>query len=177
MMDALQKMQVAEDVAVFRRHDAVGAVEISLKAQELLPGDVILLEAGQRVPADVRIIECTDGALVENSALTGESVAEPRSMLPAPGGQPLIESKNVMFSGTVVIQGRLLCVVFGTADQTMLGQIASKIRSARPRSSLEIQIEHFVHIIAVVAICVGVFSLIANCLSPRKRSAAAILEN
>jgi len=76
-----------------------------------------------------------------------------------------------------VTQGKLLCVVYGTGDHTLLGQIASKIRTARPRSSLEIQIEHFVHIIAFVAILVGILSLISNWLSPRKRTAAAILEN
>merc|ERR1719487_2721855 len=95
----------------------------------------------------------------------------------APDSQPQIESKNIMFSGTAVTQGKLLCVVYGTGDHTLLGQIASKIRTARPRSSLEIQIEHFVHIIAFVAIVVGLLSLISNWLSPRKRTAAAILEN
>merc|ERR1719171_3147827 len=71
----------------------------------------------------------------------------------------------------------MICVVFGTGDNTLIGQIAAKIRGARTRSSLEIQIEHFVHIIAFVAITVGLFSLIANCLSPAKRSVAQILEN
>merc|ERR1719161_953546 len=76
-----------------------------------------------------------------------------------------------------MIQGRMVGVVFGTGDQTLLGQIASKIRTSRTRSSLEIQIEHFVHIIAFVAITVGLFSLIANCASPRKRGISEILEN
>merc|ERR1719386_573378 len=68
-------------------------------------------------------------------------------------------------------------MVYGIGDNTMLGQIACKIMTARPRSSLEIQIEHFVHIIAVVAIIVGLLSLISNWMSPRKRTAAEILEN
>merc|ERR1719482_2568080 len=178
MMDALQKMQVAENVTVYRRNANVfGSSELSLGAEELLPGDVLLLEAGQRVPADIRILDCTDGALVENSAITGESVAEPRSSSPSPESQPLIESRNVAFSGTVMIQGRILGLVFSTGDHTLLGQIAAKIKTSRTRSSLEIQIEHFVHIIAFVAISVGVFSLVANIISPRKRTMASILEN
>merc|ERR1719197_72104 len=90
---------------------------------------------------------------------------------------PLIESKNVAFCGTVVIQGRIMGVVYGIGDNTLLGQIAAKIKTSRTRSSLEIQIEHFVHIIAFVAISVGLFSLFANCVSPRKRTMASILEN
>jgi magnesium-transporting ATPase (P-type) len=178
MMDALQKMQAAENVTVYRRNAHVfGSSELSLGAEELLPGDVVLLEAGQRVPADIRILDCTDGALVENSALTGESVAEPRCSTAAPESQPLIESRNILFSGTSVVQGRILGLVFSTGDHTLLGQIAAKIKTSRTRSSLEIQIEHFVHIIAFVAISVGVFSLVANVLSPRKRTMSSILEN
>merc|ERR1719265_962107 len=177
MMDALQKMQVAQNVTVFRRKAGEGCCELSLPAEELLPGDVILLEAGQHVPADVRILDCTDGALVENSALTGESIAEPRCTSISPATQPLIESRNILFSGTSVVQGRILGLVFSTGDHTLLGQIAAKIKTSRTRSSLEIQIEHFVHIIAFVAISVGLFSLVANILSPRKRTMASILEN
>merc|ERR1719487_2153519 len=95
----------------------------------------------------------------------------------APDSQPQIEAKNVMFAGTAVVQGRILGLVYSTGDHTLLGQIAAKIKTSRPRSSLEIQIEHFVHIIAFVAIVVGLLSLISNWMSPRKRTAAAILEN
>ena len=56
------------------------------------------------------------------------------------------------------------------------GEIAAKIRTSRTRSSLEIQIEHFVHIIAYVAVGVGCLSLVANIMSPRKRSLAEVLE-
>jgi magnesium-transporting ATPase (P-type) len=179
MMSALQKMQAASDVTVFRppADGGRGSVEVSVSTENLVPGDVLMLEAGQRVPADVRVLACTDGSLVDNSALTGESVAEPRTPNVAPTGQPLAEARNIAFCGTNVLQGRMLCVVFGIGDSTFLGQIAAKIRTSRTRSSLEIQIEHFVHIVAIVAIGVGLLSLVANWLSPRKRGAAEILEN
>lgn len=129
------------------------------------------------MPADVRIVDCTDGSLVDNSALTGESVAEPRSSGSASASTSLMEARNIAYCGTVVLQGRMLCVVSATGDRTFLGQIATKIRTTRTRSSLEIQIEHFIHIIAFVAIAVGMLSLVANVLSPRKRCLAEILEN
>jgi sodium/potassium-transporting ATPase subunit alpha len=175
-MEALQKMQTSERLEVRRLREGL-PVEVAINAEELVPGDVLVLEAGQKVPADVRVIECSNGTLVENSALTGESVAEARCSEQCPEHLPIMEARNIAFCGTSVVQGRMLCVVFGTGDNTFLGQIAAKIRGARTRSSLEIQIEHFVHIIAFVAIAVGVFSLVANCLSPQRRTLAQILEN
>lgn len=176
MMNSLQKMQVAETICTYRFQQGK-TVEVSIGAEELLPGDVVVLEAGQKVPADVRILFCSDGSLVDNSALTGESVAEPRNYTMAPANQPLMEAKNVAFCGTSVLQGRMVCVVFATGDDTFLGQIAAKIRTSRPVSSLEIQIKHFVHLIAFVALAVGALSLLANYLSPRKEGIADILEN
>eukprot|EP00927_Polykrikos_kofoidii_P038538 TRINITY_DN32939_c0_g1_i1.p1 TRINITY_DN32939_c0_g1~~TRINITY_DN32939_c0_g1_i1.p1 ORF type:complete len:1201 (-),score=170.91 TRINITY_DN32939_c0_g1_i1:57-3485(-) len=173
MMSSLMGMQSAERVATLRR--VVG--EVSLLAEELLPGDVICMKAGQQVPADLRVLVCTDCALVDNSALTGESLAEPRASQCAPPTQSLVESSNILFAGTAVVQGSLVCVVVATGDHTLLGQIAAKIRTARPRSSLEIQIEHFVHIIALVAISVGCLSLAASYMSLHKRSSIEILRN
>eukprot|EP00933_Yihiella_yeosuensis_P013313 TRINITY_DN1239_c0_g2_i1.p1 TRINITY_DN1239_c0_g2~~TRINITY_DN1239_c0_g2_i1.p1 ORF type:complete len:1286 (-),score=254.32 TRINITY_DN1239_c0_g2_i1:136-3567(-) len=177
MMDSLQQMQGSEDVTTYRR-----GRELTVPSVDLMPGDVVLLEAGHRVPADIRIVDATDMALVEQSAITGESVAEVRrretirSSTPE-SAPPIIEATNIMWSGTSVVQGRLLGVVFGTGDLTLLGQIASNVRSARPRSSLEIQIEHFVHVIAVVSTCVGVLSLVANLMSPQRLTLEQVFLN
>eukprot|EP00929_Paragymnodinium_shiwhaense_P063315 TRINITY_DN31639_c0_g2_i1.p1 TRINITY_DN31639_c0_g2~~TRINITY_DN31639_c0_g2_i1.p1 ORF type:complete len:1205 (-),score=289.21 TRINITY_DN31639_c0_g2_i1:262-3876(-) len=172
-MDSLMSMQTVEEVTIFRQREG----RIRVLPEEILPGDVLVLEAGQRVPADVRILDCTDGALVDNAAITGEAVPEPRTEALAPEGSMLLESKNIAFSGTSVVQGRLLCVVYGTGDQTLLGTIAAKIRGTRPRSSLEVQIEHFVHIIAMIAIFVGLLSLSASYLAPGSRRSIDILRN
>eukprot|EP00928_Gymnodinium_smaydae_P056052 TRINITY_DN3948_c2_g1_i4.p1 TRINITY_DN3948_c2_g1~~TRINITY_DN3948_c2_g1_i4.p1 ORF type:complete len:1236 (-),score=224.65 TRINITY_DN3948_c2_g1_i4:82-3789(-) len=176
MMTALQSMQADEQIRVRRRSDDI-CVEKLVDTCDLVPGDVLVLEAGEKVPADVRVLECSDPTLVDNSALTGESVAEPRSTEKSPEELALAEARNLAFCGTSIVQGRMLCVVVGTGDHTFLGEIASKIRSSRTRSSLEIQIEHFVHLIAFVAVAVGVLSLVANFMSPTHRSVAEILEN
>lgn len=176
MMEALQSMQNKSKVLCYRMVGGI-CTPSPVLAEQLVPGDVVQLEAGQKVPADIRIIACSDGMLVDNSALTGESVAEPRTSETAPMGLALMEARNVAFSGTTVVQGRLMGVVFGTGDATMLGQIAAKIRTSHTRSSLEIQIEHFVHIITYVAVAVGCLSLVANMFSPHKRNMAEVLEN
>merc|ERR1719261_1571463 len=87
------------------------------------------------------------------------------------------EAHNLAFFGTSVLKGNATCVVHATGDDTFLGKIAKGITSARTKSTLEMQIEHFVHIIAVVAICVGLLSLAANLLSPVMRSPPDILQN
>lgn len=176
LMTALQGMQAAATVLVYRRRDGRG-IQASVQPEELVPGDVIHLEAGDKVPADVRIISCSEGTFVDNSALTGESAAEARTMAEEFAGKSLLEARNVMFSGTVITQGRVIGVVVSIGDSTVLGQIATTIRTSRTRSSLEVQIEHFVHLIAVVAIGVGCLSLVANLLSPYKRNTAEVLEN
>merc|ERR1719375_2240698 len=83
----------------------------------------------------------------------------------------------MMFLGTTLVKGRVFAVVIYTGDSTALGNIAQSINKSRARSSLELQIEHFVHLIAAVAMAVGVLSCLANIFSPQKRSWAHILEN
>lgn len=177
MMNSLQQLQSAEHVDVHRDGQCG-----KIAPEQLLPGDVVCLEAGLRVPADIRILSMTDTVLVDNSALTGESVAEPRrkeAMATEDGKQApiLLESNNVLFSGTSVVEGKLAGVVFATGDSTLLGKIAKGVQHARPRSSLEVQIEHFVHMIAMTATCTGLLSLVANLLSPQKLSMEKVLLN
>ncbi|CAK9094177.1 Tubulin-specific chaperone D (Beta-tubulin cofactor D) (Tubulin-folding cofactor D) [Durusdinium trenchii] len=152
-------------------------VDLELDPVNLVPGDIIFLQAGDRIPADVRILHCTDGTEVDNSALTGESMPEPRHNKTEPVTCPPPEARNLAFFGTTVLKGNATCLIHATGDATFLGKIAQGIKSSRVKSTLEIQIEHFVHIIAVVAICVGLLSLLANLLSPVKRGPAEILQN
>merc|ERR1711862_626465 len=100
-------------------------------------------------------------AWVDNAALTGESMPEPRELAPADENSAPSHAKNLAFYGTTVVKGNSTCVVFFIGDSTFLGKIAASIKSARSKSTLEIQIEHFVHVIAVVAIIIGLASLIS----------------
>lgn len=175
-MEAMQKLQAASKVPTVRM-DHGRRVDLELDPLNLVPGDIIFVQAGDRIPADVRILHCTDGTEVDNSALTGESMPEPRHNKTEPVTCPPPEARNLAFFGTTVLKGNATCVVHATGDATFLGKIAQGIKSSRVKSTLEIQIEHFVHIIAVVAICVGLLSLLANLLSPVKRGPAEILQN
>merc|ERR1719426_766536 len=176
-MEAMQKMSAAAKVTVIRRGKNGERIQTDKDAADLVPGDVITLEAGMKVPADVRIVYCTDGMEVDNSALTGESMPEPRVPKPEKGSCAPAEARNLAFFGTSIMKGNCTAVVHATGANTFLGKIAQGIKSSRIKSTLEIQIEHFVHIIAVVAIVVGLLSLISNLCSPVKRGPSDILEN
>eukprot|EP00405_Crypthecodinium_cohnii_P016646 CAMPEP_0206444002 /NCGR_PEP_ID=MMETSP0324_2-20121206/14679_1 /ASSEMBLY_ACC=CAM_ASM_000836 /TAXON_ID=2866 /ORGANISM="Crypthecodinium cohnii, Strain Seligo" /LENGTH=1080 /DNA_ID=CAMNT_0053911995 /DNA_START=203 /DNA_END=3445 /DNA_ORIENTATION=+ len=158
-MEAMQKMQGDKPVPTVRRDSAGNRMSVQLSSEDLVPGDVVFLEAGDRIPADVRVLYCTDGMEVDNSALTGESMPEPRHSHTEKPSQPPTEARNLAFFGTTVLKGNATCVVHATGDNTFLGKIAQSIKTSYVKSTLEIQIEHFVHFIAGIAVIVGILSL------------------
>jgi sodium/potassium-transporting ATPase subunit alpha len=95
--------------------------ERKVPSREVVPGDVMLLSEGDRIPADARLIE---GAMlkVNNAPLTGESEASLRNALPAPG--ELLDSPNIVFAGTSIISGSGKALVFATGMGTEFGRIA-----------------------------------------------------
>ncbi len=171
---------VAAVATTTKSHTVFGS-EQDLDAENLVLGDVIFLNAGDKLPADVRIIYCSDGREVDNSALTGENVPVPRKSLAEEEGSPPMEAHNLGSFGTSVLKGSASCVVTFTGDDTFLGKINQGIKQAsgsmRQVSTLEIQIDDFVHKIAFVAIIVGGLSLVADLCSSMERSYADILQN
>ncbi len=122
-------------------------------ARELVPGDVMFLDEGDRVPADARLIE---GRLqIDTSALTGESVPVTRE-----AGEPetdvVLEARDLVFSGTSCTGGRARALVYATGMQTELGRISAlSERVDREESPLEQQVRRVAKLIALVAVVVG----------------------
>ena len=106
---------------------------VTVKSEDLVPGDVISLEAGDAVPADSRIIECAS-LKVEEAALTGESVPVNKKVDTLSLGDqkdvPLGDRKNMLYNGTAVVYGRGKAVVVGTGMDTEMGKIATAITEA-----------------------------------------------
>lgn len=92
-----------------------------IPAREIVPGDLIFLSEGDKVPADSRIIE-SNFLTVNNAALTGESIAV--TLTDEPNTGELIESKNIAFAGATVVSGSGKAVVFATGMNTEFGRIA-----------------------------------------------------
>ena len=138
---ALRKMTVAT-ARVFR-----DGILQSIPARELVPGDLILLEAGDRIPADARLIYTTNFQTQEAS-LTGESTPVEKSVdVLSQTDLPLAERTNMVFMGTVAVSGKARAVVVATALRTELGRIAAMIQKAteaeRAETPLQRRLEQF----------------------------------
>jgi P-type Ca2+ transporter type 2C len=95
---------------------------VEIPAQELVPGDLVTLEAGDAISCDCRVVEAHDFS-VNNVALTGESDPVGRTDDPAAPGTDLTESRNIVFMGTSVVNGTGVAVVFATGLRTEFGRI------------------------------------------------------
>lgn len=98
--------------------------QITLSADHLVPGDVVLLQAGDKVPADLRLLTAR-GLRVEEAALTGESVPVDKDPAPVPPEATLGDRKSLVYSGTLVAGGTGSAVVVETGSRTELGRISS----------------------------------------------------
>ncbi|MEU9801277.1 hypothetical protein [Streptomyces sp. NPDC051000] len=125
------------------------------EARTLVPGDIITLDEGDKVPADVRLV---DGGLeVDLSMLTGESTPAQRIAGPGTPGSTLLQEPNLVFSGTACAAGQARAMVFATGDHTELGRIAAlSQRTRRDPSPLEQQVKKVAWLIAAVAVAMGV---------------------
>ncbi len=122
-----------------------------LDAEELVPGDIVLLESGERIPADMRLLASHD-LEVDESLLTGESVAVfKRADALLPEDSPLGDRVNMGFAGTLVSRGRARGVVAATALDTELGHIASAVLGKAPaKAPLLVRMERFTHRVAIL---------------------------
>ncbi|MDU9049687.1 MAG: cation-transporting P-type ATPase [Candidatus Electrothrix sp. Rat3] len=101
-----------------------------IPSTELVPGDVVLLTAGDRVPADMRLLHCRDLQVAE-SALTGESVPVTKNVSPLPEETDLAERTNMAYASTMVTYGQASGIVTATGDQTEVGRISQLISTAQ----------------------------------------------
>lgn len=130
-----------------------------VEARDLVPGDLILLEEGDKVPADAHVTE--GGVEVDLSMLTGESVPVERIASAGILGAPLLEEPNLVFSGTTCVEGQARAIVFATGNQTELGRIAAlSQRTRREASPLERQVKRVAWLIAGLATGMGVVFLV-----------------
>lgn len=126
-----------------------------IDAQQLVRGDIVVLKGGDKVPADVRIIKCSDDAQVDNACLTGES--EPQKRLPDCTDENPLETKNLCFFGTFIPQGNCTGVVVNIGDHTVMGRIATlTTATGSEETPIAKEIAHFVHIVSGVAMFLGV---------------------
>ena len=159
-LEALQEMSAAQSKVI--RDGRI----VQLPSSELVPGDVVLLEAGDSVPADCRVIESAS-MKIEEAALTGESVpvekhAEQITLAADADDVPLGDRKNMCYMGSTVVYGRGRAVVVGTGMKTEMGKIATALTNAKKElTPLQMKLNELSGILTklVLAICVIIFAV------------------
>ncbi|NMI05994.1 calcium-translocating P-type ATPase, SERCA-type [Paenibacillus sp. SZ31] len=139
--------------------------EVHLAAKQLVPGDIVMVESGDRIPADVRWLQ-TNSLDVEESALTGESVPVSKHCLPiADEDVPLGDQKNIGFMGTMVTRGTAKGVVIRTGMETEMGKIADLIQNTEEQETpLQHRLEQLGKILIFVALGLTVMVVVAGIL-------------
>ncbi|RII27175.1 MAG: ATPase [Geobacter sp.] len=154
---AALKRMAAPSATVLR-----GGVPEQIPASLIVPGDIVLLEAGNVVPADLRLMEAVRFQS-EESALTGESVPVEKSVAPIAGERlPLGDRTNLTYKGTVVVTGRGRGVTVATGMETELGKIAAMLQeTGEVKTPLQKRLAGFGRRLALVIllICAAVFML------------------
>jgi len=135
-------------------------------AKNLVLGDIIRLEGGNSVPADIRILSCSDDMVVDNAPLTGES--EPQKRTNVSTDENPLETKNLCFFGTQVPEGKCTGVVICCGDNTVMGSIAALAMTTKnEQTPINKEIHHFIKIISAIAIALGVaFFIIGYVMQP-----------
>jgi sodium/potassium-transporting ATPase subunit alpha len=128
--------------------------DIEVPAEEIVPGDLVRIDEGDKVPADLRLIE-TVGLKVNNASLTGES--EPVARLSDACEDDLLISPNIAFAGTTVVSGSGRGITYATGMRTEFGRIAQLTETVTPGlSPLQREITKITRIVAVIATAMGV---------------------
>ena len=156
---ALQEIAAATSKVLRNEHQK------TIRSEDLVVGDVIVLEAGDAVPADVRIIECAS-LKIEEAALTGESVPVTKTEGEIVGQDgkevPLGDRKNMAYMGSTVVYGRGKAVVVGTGMNTEMGKIADALAQAEDgKTPLQMKLAQLSKVLTylVIVICVVIFGI------------------
>lgn len=127
--------------------------EQEIPSEQLVPGDIIVLSEGDKVPADARIFE-VNALKVNNASLTGES--EPQLRTTEATSKKHLDSRNLAFSGTLVSAGSGKAVIYATGDQSEIGQIAQLTQETTSVDSpMQKELKYFIKIISRIAITLG----------------------
>lgn len=157
-LGAYQEYQAEKSAAGLQRLLRIRArvrrsgIETDVPAEEVVPGDIVLLESGNKVPADLRLVEASSLA-ADESFLTGESLASEKAVAPQPVDTGVSDRRNMAFAGSTVTSGRGFGIVVGTGAETQVGIIARTVtESESGKPPLVLRMERFVKHISVLVL-------------------------
>lgn len=152
---AEQEMGALKQMTVSRCIVCRDGMEMEISTTELVPGDIVKVEEGLNVPADLRVSESWQ-CKVDESALTGESMPTKVTDAVMPPETLLADRKNMLYMGTTISTGRAVGIVTATGMETELGKIASDIAEAEtPKTPLEHKLESLGKFLGFIALIVA----------------------
>ncbi len=156
ILRALQRHE-QQTVQVIRNNKTV-----SISTEDLVPGDILILNEGEKIPADGRLVHA-DGLRCDESLLTGESLPISKQLLPLKNVREVYDQSNMVFQGSFVVAGEAKIVITATGNQTQFGKLAALSGNADSTSPVQQKIdrllEHLIIVIMVVAAIAFVLSL------------------
>jgi Ca2+-transporting ATPase len=182
VMGYVQEARAEQAVAALRQISAAHAnvvrdgVRHSIPATGLVPGDVILLEEGDTIPADARLIESV-ALQVAEAALTGESLPVPKDIAPIAQDAALADRHNMVFSGTAATYGRGRAVVVATGMQTEMGRIAGLLGGAPHETTpLQKELDRVGRLLGLVVVVIAVVMIATIILVQDVRGFSALFD-
>jgi P-type Ca2+ transporter type 2C len=182
VMGYMQESRAEEAVAALRQMSAAHAHVIregarqSIPATEVVPGDIILIEEGDTVPADARLLESTALQTAE-AALTGESLPVSKDTLPIPAEVGLGDRHNMLFSGTAATYGRGHAVVTATGMQTQMGRIAGMLQEAPTETTpLQQELARVGKWLGIIVVVIAVVMIVTIILVENVRGFSAMFD-
>lgn len=153
-LEALRKMETLRAEVIRNGEEAL------IEANQIVPGDIILLGEGDKVPADARLLKC-NSLQVDESMLTGESVSATKKMGRLEVNTSLADRENMVYSGTMVTRGKAKALVIRTGMKTQIGQIAQEIRQA-PQEATPLQkaLDKLGKTLAIISLSIAIPGLI-----------------
>ncbi|GIU95370.1 MAG: ATPase [Gaiellaceae bacterium] len=161
---AERSMEALRDLARARARVVRDGREREIDARELVPGDVVLVETGAKVPADCRILHAV-ALEADESLLTGESTTVVKSAQPVPAESALGDRASMLFTGTIVTRGHCRALVVETGARTELGRIAERVQEIGERETpLQRQMARFAHVVGAAILASSALGLAVGVL-------------
>lgn len=158
------RSRAAPQAEVIRCLDGDHSDDISIDTAEIVPGDVILLETGDRIAADARIFEAVN-LEIDESMLTGESLPVSKQIQTLGGDTPVADRTNLVYGGSIVTEGRGKAVVYATGQATQMGEIATLIQETEKAvSPLQKQTLDLGRQLGFIAVLAGILILVTGLL-------------
>ncbi|PIP00705.1 cation-translocating P-type ATPase [Pleomorphomonas carboxyditropha] len=181
-MGYIQDARAEQAVAALQKMSAAHATVVrdgtrqSILATEIVPGDIILIEEGDTVPADARLIEAVSLQMAE-APLTGESLPVTKAVAPIPSDVPLGDRRNMIFSGTAATYGRGRAVVVATGMQTQIGRIAGMLEGAPEETTpLQRELDKVGRLLGAIVVVIAVVMIATILLVENVHGISAIFD-